>query len=264
MNSPTKFVAAPTMMAMVLEDLGLDATSEVSNYSKWIRWLFECSRDLGLPISFEIQEWSGVVRNGRIEKPRGFVQLRQGRLVGDKDGFRVRVIPVYRPIRIGLVDKCSENPIGYDDARFFLYEFQVEEHPHHWEFSSNAEGLTFEIEFKGYRFDEEGWPMLDTTFKDSYVAYCRYNWIRASRTAGFAQFGAGDEQMAKEDWRQFVHKNKSTQFFQDVGVDALNQVMAMVNDPFYVNLNPYVIQQNYINVMWANRGLTTSRRFWPR
>ena len=248
------------MMAQVLEDLGLDATSEVSNPSKWIRWLFECQRDLGLPIVYDVIPFSARVIEGRVDKPRGFVIMRQARLLGELQGYPLRIIPSYKPIRRGLCEEFENT----DPTLKYLFEYQVEEYGQYWQFSSNCEGMEFNIEYRGYKFDEDGWPYMDANFKDSFVAYCRYQHIRASRTSGFQQFSLSDEDAARRDWMQYRLKNKSTNFYNEISIDALNQIMAMVNDPFFVSTSLPAIQNNRINTLWATRGLGVRNRIWGR
>jgi len=246
-------VSARLIMQRALMALGLDETSEVANEEYWINQVYQAQVDMRLATAFELKVNAPIkIENCYASKPPGYVILVKMTLA-DASGRNV-VTPWFRPLRDTLM--ATGCPNGHTRARGG--DVSVSEQPYGFEFSSNVEGLYMHVTYRGYAFDLEGYPLVDTRYENAIIAYARWRWIIRSRSTGLRTFTINDEDYAKKEYADARIRARSLAVTDGMTDDIMEQLSVMWNDPRYRTTSRYQAAENNNNVLDRTMGVPVS------
>jgi hypothetical protein len=222
----------------ILDDLGLDADENYMLYvGKCLRWIVRGNIAMGAAVAYANEQFTGYIENCMVKKPCDFVKLLEVR-VG-----HCHIVPMYTAANKFMCDAGCRNY----NREFYDTHFTVSESQNSLDFSSNANGEPVYMRYLSYQHDENGFPMVDSTYYEAVVAFCRYKYAVSRGDNRENEFFSKWEYLKKQARARYTDMSMDTYF--------IDQVLSKFNDPLYVKTSPYARQIQNHNTVRAHAGI---------
>lgn len=258
-NMPA-YLTARMAMARILRDKGLEKTDEVSNETCWIDWIRE-ALDTFCVSSLYVRRMSTriPIQNCSAPKPCDLVQLVD---VWVETPIGTRVKPDFSLGGLPMPQTSYTNEREFVAPTVYT-QIGISDSGPTYTFTPNANRCTLLLDYRAYSTSPEGQPVIPMTWMPAIREYCWMMYMSRSMASGLQQFSMGQLDAVRADVDKLVARARWADINDKVTDDTVHRLMAMFNDPFYVDQNPYANAEKQRDIDHAYGG-TDTPTVWRR